>query len=256
MTAPVLDSLPTAAQLDSLWATVDVTTQLAKDPLGFVPRDAPPADVEVMAYLAAGLAMGNLAAIGRSVARALAALHDPGSLGFEGHRWVRGYDIAAVIERLRTLQARFGSLEGAFLDGYQPGSIASGLARLSGLILEGLPETRGVRSLAASPVDGSACKRLNLFLRWVVRRDAVDLGLWTHVSPADLLAPLDVHVIAFARRFGLVTRNATDWRFAEALTARFRERRPTDPLAWDFPISHYGMCWGWDAHPGFGSEIS
>jgi uncharacterized protein (TIGR02757 family) len=232
---------------------VDVPTQLAKDPLGFVPRAAPPADVELMAYLAAGLAMGNLAAIGRSVARTVAALHDPSRLGFEGHRWVRGHDIAVVIERLRTLQARFGSLEGAFLDGHVPGSVAGGLSRLSYLVLEGVPLTRGVRSLAASPVDGSACKRLNLFLRWVVRRDQVDLGLWTTVSPADLVAPLDVHVIAFARRFGLVTRKATDWRFAEALTDFFRALRPDDPLAWDFPISHFGMLTGWDDHPGFDS---
>ncbi len=218
-----------------------VEARLAVDPLGFVPRDAPDGTKEIAAFMAAGLALGHVKAIGRSVARVVAHLDRPEALGHHAHRWIRGPDIAAVTGRLLALQDRFGSLGAAFEDGYVPGDMKASLTTFSRRVRDGLDATRGVKSLTACPADGSACKRLNLFLRWMVRDAGVDLGLWTGVSKADLIMPLDVHVIRFARTRGITQRATVGWAMAEEVTAWFRQRSPEDPLRWDFPISHLGM---------------
>ncbi len=206
--------------------------------------DAEKQVVERAAYLAAGLAVGNLKAIQQSVEAALRALE--GGPPPPGHRWIRSDDIVAVTQRLRALQESEGSLEDVFLAGYAPrGDLSAGLAHLTARIREGIPATRGALSLAVSPESGSACKRLNLFLRWMVRREGVDRGLWSRVQPAHLIQPLDVHVLAFVRRYGLTARATVDWRFAEEVTGFFRRRCPEDPLRWDFAVSHYGMMHGW-----------
>jgi uncharacterized protein (TIGR02757 family) len=239
----------TVAMLDTLRGDAENAERLAVDPLGLVLAACPSADPrerELGAYVAAGLAMGNVVAIGRSVTRVLDCWRSGAALPFTVHRWVRGPDMQHLLDRLSELQVRYGSLEGAFLDGYVPGhGVAAGLSRLSSLVREGLPATRGIVSLSADPTDGSACKRLCLFLRWMVRRDGFDLGLWTRVSPADLIVPLDVHVIAFARRFELTRRATVNWVMADEVTSHFRKLAPGDPLRWDFAISHYGMMNGW-----------
>ena len=239
----------TVAMLDALRHEAENATRLAVDPLGLVLAACPtgdPLERELGAYVAAGLAMGNVVAIGRSVTRVLDCWRTGAALPFTVHRWVRGPDMEHLLGRLSELQAHYGSLEGAFLDGYSPGrGVASGLSRLSALVREGLPATRGIVSLSADPADGSACKRLCLFLRWMVRQGGFDLGLWSRVSPADLVVPLDVHVIGFARRYGLTTRATVNWVMADEVTARFRALAPEDPLRWDFAISHYGMMKGW-----------
>ncbi|MFT5434447.1 MAG: hypothetical protein ACI9OJ_005160, partial [Myxococcota bacterium] len=117
----------------------------------------------------------------------------------------------------------------------------------SGRLRDGLPTTRGVVTLTTSPAQGSACKRMNLFLRWVVRSEGMDLGLWPGVSPADLMMPLDVHVLKFAKRYGLSQRATQDWKLAEEITAWFRKLCPSDPLRYDFTVSHYGMMHSWDS---------
>lgn len=234
---------PSRAELDALRAYAETGARLADDPLGRVPLDAGLHDVELAAFLAAGLAVGNLKAIQQSVDAALHSLR--GGPPPAGHRWIRSPDISAVIGQLRSLQGRWGSLEDAFLDGYDGRSVRGGLERLTALIREGVPPTRGALSLAVSPSSGSACKRLNLFLRWMVRSEGVDRGLWRRVSAAHLVQPVDAHVLAFARRYGLTERVTVDWTYAEQVTAFFRRRAPADPLRWDFAISHFGMMHGW-----------
>lgn len=235
-------TLPTTrAELDALAAHVPTAARLSVDPLGFVPADGTPDVQEVAAFMAAGLALGHVKAIGRSVARVIAHLDEPEKLGFQGHRWIRGPDIAAVVGRLVHLQREYGSLGQAFAVGYAPGQMKDAMTAFTRQIRHGLPDTRGVKSLTAAPADGSACKRLNLFLRWMVRSGPTDLGLWPHVSTGDLFMPLDVHVIRFARAQGITTRVSVNWRMVEEVTDWFRERSPDDPLRWDFVISHLGM---------------
>lgn len=219
--------------------------RLGIDPLGAVPVDAPAADRELAAFLAAGLAVGNVKAIGRSVRHVLSRLDAPATLAWPAHRWIRGPDVAVVADRIRSLQAQHGSLQGAFLQGYEPGDMRASLTRWVDRLRSGVTSTRGTDSLTVSPRGGSACKRMHLFLRWMVREQDFDLGLWDQVSAADLLMPLDVHVIAFARRYGLTQRRTVNWAMADEITGFFRGLEPADPLRWDFTISHHGMAVGW-----------
>jgi len=99
----------------------------------------------------------------------------------------------------------------------------------------------------SSPSQKSTCKRLNMFLRWMVRQDnsGVDFGIWNRIKPADLICPLDLHVDRVARKLLLITRKQTDWQTALELTARLREFNPTDPVKYDFALFGLGIEERW-----------
>jgi uncharacterized protein (TIGR02757 family) len=99
----------------------------------------------------------------------------------------------------------------------------------------------------SSPSQKSTCKRLNMFLRWMVRQDncGVDFGIWNRIKPTDLICPLDLHVDRVARKLLLITRKQTDWQTAEELTARLREFDPTDPVKYDFALFGLGIEERW-----------
>ncbi len=103
------------------------------------------------------------------------------------------------------------------------------------------PASLGVRYFFPRPSAGSACKRLNLFLRWMVRKDAVDLGVWTQVSPARLVVPLDTHVIRLGRCLRLTRYVSPGWAMAADVTAALRDLDPRDPVRYDFSLCHLGM---------------
>ncbi|MGZ8830124.1 MAG: DUF2400 family protein, partial [Thermoanaerobaculia bacterium] len=92
-----------------------------------------------------------------------------------------------------------------------------------------------------SPTDGSACKRMNLFLRWMIRRGAPDLGIWTFADPAKLIMPLDTHVHRISAFLGLNRRKSADWKSASLLTERLREFDSSDPVRYDFAICRLGI---------------
>jgi uncharacterized protein (TIGR02757 family) len=91
------------------------------------------------------------------------------------------------------------------------------------------------------PSAGSACKRLNLFLRWMVRRDEVDLGVWKNVPASKLIVPLDTHVIRLGRCLRLTRYTSPGWRMAADITTSLRELNPNDPVSFDFSLCHVGM---------------
>ena len=99
------------------------------------------------------------------------------------------------------------------------------------------------RKHVATPARGSTCKRLNMFLRWMVRKDnaGVDFGIWENISPAQLLIPLDVHVERVARRLGLLHRKQTDWQSVLELTSNLRDFDPVDPVRYDFALFGMGV---------------
>ena len=103
------------------------------------------------------------------------------------------------------------------------------------------PKRPGVCYFFPRPSAGSACKRLNLFLRWMVRKDEIDLGVWTGVSPARLVVPLDTHVIRLGRCLRLTRYASPGWKMAADITAALRALDPADPVRYDFSLCHVGM---------------
>ena len=236
-----------------------------EDPIDCVRVYSSSDDREIAAFVAAGLAFGRVASIKSSVGAVLARMgpspaafvrefapgRDAGPFLPFVHRWVRGRDIVALLLILRHVLDTSGSLEQCFLDGDDAASPDIGTAlesfgaRARAVDLRPVYGSRDARPGAHAffplPSGGSACKRLNLFLRWMVRRDAVDLGIWTRVSPARLVVPLDVHVIRVGRCLGLTPYASPGWRMASSITASLRQIDPSDPVKYDFALCHLGM---------------
>jgi uncharacterized protein (TIGR02757 family) len=167
------------------------------------------------------------------------------------HRWIRGADVVALLWILRQMVERSGSIQAFFLAGDDPSApdvgpalesfsaraLTVGLRPVDGRV----PRAPGVGYFFPRPSKGSACKRLNLFLRWMVRRDDVDLGAWTGVSPSRLVVPLDTHVVRLGRCLRLTRYRSPGWRMASEITASLRAIDPVDPVRFDFSLCHVGM---------------
>jgi len=241
------------ARLDALLRTHDARGHRDNDPISFVHRAAP-ADREIVGLLAATLAFGNVTAIRASVARALDALGEPPAAaarrrrttlerrldGF-AHRVYRGEHVATMLANAGSVVRRHGSLGSAFAEHLESaGDLREGLARFADA-LRGEDAPRALMHLVPDPRRGSACKRLLLYLRWMVRpADGVDLGLWS-VSPAELIIPVDTHIHRIAKNLGLTRRNDASWRTAEEITEGLRELDPDDPVKYDFALCHLGV---------------
>ena len=256
------------APLDRLYDTFN-HAESAVDPLHVVRRYALPEDQEVVAFCAAALAFGRVASVLDSIESLLAILgphpaafirafdpvRDAEPLRPLVHRWIRGVDLIALLSILRRMLADDGSIEGYFLAGQgvedhlRDADLGPALddfcrrARAIDLceIYGPAGGRRGVDYFFPRPQGGSACKRLNLFLRWMVRRDAVDLGLWTGVSPSALVIPLDTHVIRIGQCLGLTRYRSPGWSMARQITESLRRLDPSDPIRYDFSLCHLGM---------------
>jgi uncharacterized protein (TIGR02757 family) len=144
---------------------------------------------------------------------------------------------------LRWFYQDHASLEDAFLSAGQGATQRQRLEHFHALFFS-LPDAPGrTRKHVATPARKSACKRVNMYLRWLVRRDdrGVDFGLWTRLPMADLICPIDVHVERQARELGLLTRKLVDWQAAEELTANLRLLDPNDPVKYDFALFGAGV---------------
>jgi uncharacterized protein (TIGR02757 family) len=167
------------------------------------------------------------------------------------HRWTRGEDIAALLWILRQMLEQSGSIERFFTEGLDAGAedVSGALDRFSTRALAfdvrpvygRVPKRAGVCYFFPRPSTGSACKRMNLFLRWMVRKDEVDLGVWTTVSPSQLVVPLDTHVIRLGRCLRLTRYTSPGWKMAADITAALRRLDPVDPVRFDFSLCHVGM---------------
>jgi uncharacterized protein (TIGR02757 family) len=168
------------------------------------------------------------------------------------YRFNRPRDLVAFCIAARDVLARYGTFEKCFVAGdAQPaGPIAPALERFARAFLEAdltdvFPRgrrSRGYRHLFPLPSSGGPCKRLNLFLRWMVRRERPDLGLWTAVSPSRLLIPVDTHVENMSRAIGLTRRRSRNWKMAEEITARLALLDTADPVKYDFALCHTRMA--------------
>lgn len=161
------------------------------------------------------------------------------------HRTFNGTDTLYFIEFFKTYYENHTSLEEAFAKFLSPedrhiGPALIGFHHLF-FSLPHIPER--TRKHIATPERNSACKRLNMFLRWMARKDekGVDFGIWEKIKPAQLVCPCDVHVGRVARQLGLLTRKQTDWKAVVELTENLRTLDPTDPVKYDFALFGWGI---------------
>jgi len=239
----------------------------ASDPVHIVRRYAAPDDREVVGFCASALAFGRVASVLNSIESLLAAMgpHPAAFVrAFEPqrgpqraaidplvHRWIRGRDLVALMLILQRMLGEAGTIEQFFVAGDDPAApdISAALDSFSSRALQTnlrpaygrLPERPGVCYFFPRPSAGSACKRLNLFLRWMVRGDAIDLGTWTQVSPSRLIIPLDTHVIRLGRCLRLTRYSSPNWKMAAEITASLRSINVEDPVRYDFSLCHVGM---------------
>ncbi len=258
-------ALPASAgpALDDLYTRFERRSDVV-DPVHRVRRYPDPADQEVVGFCAAALAFGRVASVLRSVDALLAVMgpspaafvrqfepaHDRAGIGRMTHRWTRGVDLVALLWILRQMIEQCGSVEGFFLDGYRPDAediapaLESFCARAVTMNLDeiyGSDSRRGVAYFFPRPSRGSGCKRMNLFLRWMVRRDRLDLGAWRRVDPAHLIVPLDTHVIRVGQCLRLTRYRSPGWAMAREITASLRRFDEADPVKYDFALCHLGM---------------
>ena len=252
-------------QLDAFSERRGWTERIGADPIEFPHRYRDPRDVEVVALLSASLAYGRadlfkpkiaglLAPMGEHPARFVAALDVAGAKrllkGFV-YRFNLPTDLGVLLMGMGAALERHGSLEGLFVDSLaRTGSWQAALAAFASGVRDGAPlgplkkalgPVRGLHHLLPSAAAGAA-KRLNLYLRWMVRGpDELDFGVWRRVRPAQLVMPLDTHVARIARLLGLTKRRDLSWRTAEEVTASLRLLDADDPVRYDFALCHYGM---------------
>lgn len=237
----------------------------AVDPVQVVRRYPRVQDREVVAFLSAGLAFGRVSSVMASI-DALATVLGPAPAAYVRafdagrgrrdlarfvHRWTRGVDLAGVLWILRHMLADGGSIEDEVSRGLDPAAPDVGAAleafstRARAVDLEPVygrvPARPGAHYFFSRPSSGSACKRLNLFLRWMARQDAVDPGGWTRVPPRQLVVPLDTHTIRVGRCLRLTRRATPGWLMAADITASLRALDPADPVRYDFALCHLSM---------------
>ena len=254
-------------RLDELYLTYD-RVFLDSDPLLFPHRYSGRLDVEIVAFLASTLAYGSVVTIKKDIEKVLAVLgphphdtvlsHEPHALrarlGSFKHRFTTARHLAWFFHVVRQALVQYGSLEALFLEGYGPDApntreaLTAFVDRLTGYdpnpVYSDAASVKadGALFLLPSPKTGAACKRLNLFLRWVVRRDDdLDLALWKKVSPSKLVIPLDTHIARISRAIGLTARKSSDWKAAEEITRALSALDPADPLKYDFAITRLGI---------------
>ncbi len=243
------------AQLfERLYGELNHRKYVHPDPLEFLYGYDSPADREVVALVASSLAYGRVAQILTSVATVLDLLGpDPADyvtqvkpsklrrelIDFK-HRFNTGDHVVAMLLGAGRAIEQFGSLEACFAAGLDESdeTILPALQQFVTRITQGSGECG---HLLPDPARGSACKRLNLMLRWLVRRDDVDPGGWSCVSAAKLIVPLDTHMHQLSLKLGLTARKAADMRTAMEITAAFRNVSPDDPVRYDFALTRLGI---------------
>jgi uncharacterized protein (TIGR02757 family) len=241
-------------ELDRVYETYNRAVFIKPDPLQFLYEYDDPLEREVVGMVASSLAFGNVAQILASVRSVLDRMKKPRPFidnashrslqrtfaGFR-HRYVTGTDLADTLWGVKNAFLHYGSLGACFSAGLRPDH-ETVLPALTEFV-DRLRETSRLprNFLLPSPRSGSACKRLNLFLRWMVRRDEVDCGGWDDVSPAKLIVPMDVHMHRFGRALRLTSRRQADGRTALEVTAALRQIVPHDPVRYDFALTRLAI---------------
>ena len=248
---PVSDDV-LRARLDALVATFDIST-IEPDPLQVVHRFSHSHDQEIAGLIAAAFAYGRASIVVANAGTVLARMKPSpyeylvkfdraeAMSRFAGfaHRFQKTRELVDLLEKMANVIRRYGSLGEAFRACYDEGDADIGPALTRFVTL--FADTKPLEYLLPSPARGSACKRMNLYLRWMVRRTSPDLGIWTFVDPAKLLMPVDTHIHRIATFLGLNSRKSADWKAARQITDALARFDPADPVRYDFALCRLGI---------------
>ncbi|HOO57071.1 MAG TPA: TIGR02757 family protein [bacterium] len=155
------------------------------------------------------------------------------------YRFTTGDDLASFLAGVGRAVREYGTLENCFVQHFDPAD-ETVIPALCGFV-GSISGTEKCCYLTPTPDRGSACKRMNLFLRWMVRRDEVDPGGWESVPASKLVVPLDIHMHRISKKLGITTRNQADLKTALEITAAFKKIQPGDPVKYDFALSRTGI---------------
>lgn len=243
----------TKTELDFLVAKYETKEFITSDPIQFIHRGGSKQDIEILGFISALFAFGSR----KVFIKKLHTLFDgmqtsPSDFVLNGdfellndfdYRFAKSNDVKNVFMVLRKLYQSSKGLEELFEYGYNLDlTIKSSLLTVTDYFYSNVesPE-QGFCFLLANPRNGGAMKRLNMFLRWMVRKPPVDLNLWTFITPSELLIPLDVHVSNVSRKMGLLKRSSNDFKAVLELTDKLREFDSEDPIKYDFAMFGVGV---------------
>jgi uncharacterized protein (TIGR02757 family) len=222
------------------------------DPISIPHQYTKKQDIEITAFWTSMLAWGQRKTIINNATKLFEWMdNDPHSFivnheeserkRFEGfvHRTFNDTDALYFLTFLQNYYQNNDSLETSFLS--EDGNMESGLNQFKLIFFDNPLSPARTRKHVSAPVSGSTCKRLNMFLRWMVRSGGVDFGIWHQIKTTQLYIPLDVHVDKVARNLGLIERKQTDWRTVVELTNKLKEFDANDPVKYDFALFGMGI---------------
>lgn len=251
----------TKTKLDKLVEKYETTDFIKDDPIQFPHRGKCKEEIELFGFIASLFAYGNRKIFIKKLDEIFSKA-DGDLLGFikngdfsslKGveYRFSKENDIIPIFEILSKLYNESSGLEELFEYGWiQPPPHPFPLEReqvflqtVVDYFYSKAPKTvaQGFFHMLPNPQNGGAMKRMNMFLRWMVRKGPVDLGIWDFIQPKDLLIPLDVHVARVSREMGLLTRKSNDFKAVLELTSRLKEIYPEDPVRYDFAMFAFGI---------------
>ena len=237
-------------------------SQLEPDPLQFPHMFEDENDIEVMGIIASVFSYGTVIQIINTLHKIVKGMNNKpfefikhfnlqnDSTKFTGlnHRFYTELDIIRFFHLIQIAYIEYGSLNKLFLNGFNNSdeNVKRGLMNFSSFFLDSYRSkygkiSNGIKFMFPLPEKGSACKRMNLFLRWMVRNDELDFGLWNEIPKSKLLIPVDTHIAKICRRLKLTYRKNVSWNMAEEITGNLKRFDPNDPVKYDFALCHIGM---------------
>ena len=240
--------------LDRLYSQYNKREYVHPDPLEFLYAYTKIEDREIVALIASSLAYGTVAQILKSVSSILQIINPSPYLfvkhstdreirqAFKSfrHRFAGGDHMSALLMGIKQVISRFGSLNECFSQGLSPehDHVVPAMSFFTRQLIDGNIEPG---HLVARPEKGSACKRMNLFLRWMVRQDEVDPGGWVDVPPSKLIIPLDTHMYRISLGLGFTIKRQANMNTALEITSCFMQFAPDDPVRYDFVMTRLGI---------------
>lgn len=240
-------------QLEQIYSDYNKACYISPDPLEKVLGYSCAADTEIAALIASSLAYGNVYQILKAVDSALAPLGKNPRKFLDNvsqaelkniyknfkYRFTKPENLCALLSAIKKVNKKYGSLNKCVLSyiNKEDDTLENALKAFA----KELHSHGNVATLIPQPDKGCAFKRLNLFFRWMVRKDSVDLGVWKGIKPSMLIVPLDTHMYQTAVKLGFTGRKAADFKTAVEITRAFKQFSPEDPVRYDFPLTRFGI---------------